>query len=319
MSNPKLSTVLRMQGNVAPLEDGRIEVNGFELDIQDEAGMKGAFRRMVRAHEFEVSELALTTYVVAKEHGAQFTALPIFLVREFHHGAILFNRDAGIEHPKQLEGQRVGVDRGFTVTTGVWARSILADEFDVDLSKITWVLSSDEHVENFAPPANVEYIKPGRELRKDLDNGDLSSVIGFFPADIPAEYKNIVALYPDSLAAGLDALQSRGHYPINHLMVVRDDVLARHPDLPVALFDAFTASKNLYVDALRAGEIGDPTHIDDMHRQVLELGRDPLPYGIAPNRNLLEGYLESCLSQGVLKKRVSLEDLFEPSTLERVG
>lgn len=319
MSNPLLPTVLRMQGNVAPLEDGRVSVEGFDLSILNESTMKGAFRRMVRSHEFEVSELALTTYVVAREYGARFTALPIFLVREFHHGAILFNRHAGITDPRQLEGQRVGVDRGFTVTTGVWARSILADEYGVDLSKITWVLSSDEHVENFEPPANVEYLEEGRELREELNNGALSCVIGFFPHDIPANYENIVALYPDGLQAGLDAFDARGHYPINHLMVVRNDILDAHPTLPRALFDAFSQSKSLYVDALRAGLIKNPDHIDDMHRRILDRGKDPLPYGLAPNRELLESYIESCLSQGVLKNRVALEDLFEPSTLNLVG
>lgn len=319
MSHPDLPTVLRMQGNVAPLKDGRVRVPGFDLSIIDEGATKGAFRRMVRKHEFEVSELALTTYVVAREYGAQFTALPIFLVREFHHGAILFNRDAGITDPRQLEGQRVGVDRGFTVTTGVWARSILAQENGVDLSKITWVLSSDEHVEDFRPPANAAYLEAGRELREDLNNGVFPGVIGFFPEDIPDGYDNIVPLHPDGLAAGLRAFDERGHYPINHLMVVRNDVLAANPDLPRALFDAFAESKALYVEALRKGEIDNPSHIDEMHMQIMERSKDPLPYGLAPNRELLEGYLESCVAQGVLKTPVDLDALFEPSTLDLIG
>ncbi|AKI02722.1 4,5-dihydroxyphthalate decarboxylase [Hoeflea sp. IMCC20628] len=319
MENPNLNIVLRMQGNVAPICDGRVKVDGFDLTIHDEGAMQGAFRSMVREHKFEISELALTTYVVAREHGAEFTALPIFLVREFHHGAILFNRNAGITDPKQLEGRDVGVDRGYTVTTGVWAREILAKEHGVDPRRVNWILSSDEHVADFRPPENVRLIEDGRSLREDLQAGVLPATVGFFPEDIPEQYDNIVALHPDGLEAGLRAFDQRGHYPINHLIVVRNDVLARNPDLPVALFDAFAQSKQIYVDQLKAGAIESPTAIDQMHARILERGADPLPYGIEPNRALLEGYLEQCQAQGVLNRPVSLEALFEPTTLELIG
>lgn len=319
MMKPTLQTVLRMQGNVAALKDGRVQVDGFELSIMNESEMKGAFRRMVRSHEFEVCEMALTTYVAAKEYGAQFTALPIFLVREFHHGAILFNRDANIEDPRQLEGMRVGVDRGYTVTTSVWARSILADEFGVDLSKITWVISSDEHVENFQLPGNVERLSDGLELREELNSGGLPCVVGFFPNDIPTSLRNIVPLFPEGLNAGIQAFVDRGHYPINHLIVVRNDILEQHPRLPSALFDAFSKSKAIYVEDLAEGRIDNPDHIDDMHLQIMKHQKDPLPYGLAPNRDLLENYLEHCMKQQILKKPTNLNNLFEPSTLDLVG
>src|ERR671938_156708 len=101
---------------------------------------------MVREEKYDVTEMAFTTYLVAKEHGARFTALPIFLVRDFHHGAIVA-REPG--DPKRLEGRRVGVNRGYTVTTGVWARGVLASEYGVDLERVTWVPSGDEHVTEY--------------------------------------------------------------------------------------------------------------------------------------------------------------------------
>lgn len=319
MDNPNLDIVLRMQGNVTPLLDGQVSVDGFELTIHDEEAMDGAFRRMVRANEFAISELALTTYVAAREQGAEFTALPIFLVREFHHGAILFNRNAGITDPKQLAGQSVGVDRGYTVTTGVWAREILAMEHGLSPESVNWVLTSDDHVAEFRPPANTRQLEEGRDLRQQLQTGALPATIGFFQHDIPVDYDNVVPLHADGLAAGLNAFDQRGHYPINHLIVVRNDVLARYPELPKALFKAFTESKQIYINRLRAGDIEAPTPIDEMHSRILERGADPLPYGIAPNRTLLEGYLEQCLLQGVLTRPVTLEDLFEPSTFELIG
>ncbi|MDF1608177.1 hypothetical protein PZ897_08320 [Hoeflea sp. YIM 152468] len=319
MEDSKLNICLRLQGNVAPLLNGTVKVNGFDLTIHDEAAMKGAFRSMVRENKFEISELALTTYVVAREYGAQFTALPIFLVREFHHGAILFNRNAGITDPQQLEGRDVGVDRGYTVTTGVWAREILAKEHGLNPSRVNWVLSSDEHVADYRLPENVRHIKEGRSLREDLQTGVLPATVGFFPQDIPEQYTDIVPLHSNGMEAGLRAYDQRGHYPINHLIVVRNDVLARHPELPVALFEAFTESKKIYVDQLRAGEIEAPTDIDRMHDRILDRGDDPLPYGIEPNRALLEGYLEQCQSQGVLSRPVTLESLFEPTTRRLLG
>ena len=124
---------------------------------------------MVRGLEFDICEMAITTYICARAHGKRMTAVPVFLVRAFHHGAILVNTKAGIRTPKDLEGRRVGVNRGYTVTTGVWARSVLQDEYGVDLQKITWVLSGDEHVAEYRPPANVVPIEPGKQDGRDAD------------------------------------------------------------------------------------------------------------------------------------------------------
>lgn len=313
MSKPRIEGVLRMQNNVRPLADGAVAVEGFDFGVLDEADHPGAFRRMVRENEFEVCELALTTYLCAFAQGAAYTALPIFLVREFHHGAILFNRDAGISTPKDLEGRRVGIERGYTVTTGVWARSVLAEEHGVDLDRINWELSGDEHVENLQLPSNVTPKTSGpREMAAELVSGELSAAVGFFKHDVPDAAA--VALYPDGLEAGLRAFDARGHYPINHLIVVRNDVLERHPDLPVALFNAFSTSKRMYLDDLRAGKIADMTEADRMHLRIMERMPDPLPYGIEPNRALLETYINHCVSQNLLQDAIELDDLFVPST-----
>src|SRR4029453_1216186 len=100
------------------------------------------------------------------------TAVPVFPVRAFHHGAILHNTKAGIHTPKDLEGKKVGVNRGYTVTSGVWARSVLQDEHGVDLGKITWVLSGDEHVAEYKPPKNVVPIEPGKKMDEMLVGGE---------------------------------------------------------------------------------------------------------------------------------------------------
>src|SRR5438552_8663388 len=128
----QLRTVTRTQGNNAALKDGTVTPQGFAFEFEEVDPLIRAFRRMVRELEYDVCELAITTYLCAKEHGKPFTALPVFLVRGFHHGATV--APPGVA-PKDLEGRRIGVSRGYTVTTGVWARGILAQEHGVDLDE----------------------------------------------------------------------------------------------------------------------------------------------------------------------------------------
>jgi len=311
MAAPVLRIVTRLQGNNAALKNGLVAPEGFTLEFEEVPVLVHAFRRMVRGLEFDVCEMALTTYLCAREHGVQFTGLPIFLVRAFHHGAIVHNINSGVHDPRELEGRRVGVNRGYTVTTGVWARSILQDEYGVDLDKVTWVLSGDEHVDAYKPPENVVPIPSGKTMEELLMSGDLAAAIGLKTDD-----SDVQPLIPHALDAGIDAFRSRGHYPINHLIVVRDDVLEAHPDVAVAVFDAFAESKNLYMQKLRNGEIENPDAMDVLHTRILDLGADPLPYGIAPNRRVLEDLIAHAGTQKILSKPLDVDSVFAPATLQ---
>ncbi|NNG03108.1 MAG: ABC transporter substrate-binding protein [Inquilinus sp.] len=314
MPDLPLKTVFRTQGNNRALKDGTVKPRGYSLDFEEVPVLIQAFRRMVRGLEFDVCEMALTTYFCARAHGVRFTALPVFLVRAFHHGAILVNTRAGIATPKDLEGRRVGVNRGYTVTTGVWARSILQDEHGVDLSRVTWVLSGDEHVAAYRPPANVVPIEPGGDMAEMLASGELAAAIG-----IKSDHPDVKPLIPEGLEAGLSALRSRGLHPINHLVVVNDDVLAAHPDLAAALFEAFAEAKRLYVERLKAGRIEQPTAVDEVHRRVLAIVGDPLPYGIEPNRQVLEQLIGHAVTQRIIDRPVTVDDLFAAGTHDLVG
>jgi hypothetical protein len=296
----QLRTVTRTQGQNAGLKDGTVSPAGYTLAFEEVDPLIGAFRRMVRELAYDVCELAFTTYLCAREHGKPFTALPIFLVRGFHHGAIVCNRRV-VAEPKDLEGRRVGVNRGYTVTTGVWARGILADEHGVDLDRVTWVLSGDEHVSEYRPPDNVVPVEAGGDLAEMLLAGELAAAIG-----VSVEHPDVVPLIPNAREAGFEALRRRGHYPINHLIVVRDELLAAHPDLADSVFDAFRRAKDLYVDRLRRGEIDDP-----LYGRVLTItGGDPLPYGVEPNRVAIEELIDHTLRQRILTRRPALDDLF---------
>jgi 4,5-dihydroxyphthalate decarboxylase len=306
MADLTLTAVTRTQGNNQALKEGIVKPRGFTFEFEEVPILIDAFRKMVRGLDYDVCEMAITTYLTAREHGVRFTAVPVFLVRAFHHGAILVNKNAGIKHPKDLEGKRVGVNRGYTVTTGVWARGVLASEYGVDLQKITWVLSGDEHVTTYRPPSNVVPIEAGKKMADMLIAGELVAAIG-----VEVDHPDVVPLIPNALEAGLAALRARGHYPINHLVVIKDDVLAAHPEVAAGVFDAFEESKNLYVEKLRAGKIESPTAFDELHRRVMEItGKDPLPYGIEPNRKVLEELIGYATAQGILTKPVTVDELF---------
>jgi 4,5-dihydroxyphthalate decarboxylase len=307
MRKLELSAVSRTQGNNRAVKDGRIAPSGAVLNFTEFPVLVKAFRRMVRDTEFDVCEMAITTYLVAKEHGKPFTALPIFLVRGFHHGAIATNSDIT---PEELPGRAVGVNRGYTVTTGVWARGVLRSEHGVDLDKVDWVLSGDEHVAEYEPPANVRSAN-GADLADLLATGDLTATIG-----VPGPR----TLIPDAEQAGYNALRERGHYPINHLVVVRDELLHEHPDLARDLFDTFAESKRRYVEELRADAIAEPTAIDRMHREVMRItGEDPLPYGIKPNRTVIEELLDHAVDQHILRARPDIDTLFADGTRDITG
>jgi 4,5-dihydroxyphthalate decarboxylase len=313
MSDLKLKTATRTQGNNKALKDGAVKPKTFDFAFEEVDPIIAAFRRMVRGNEFDICEMAITTYICAKEHGKPMTAVPVFIVRAFHHGAILANTKV-VRSPKELEGKKVGVNRGYTVTTGVWARGILQDEYDVDLSKITWVLSGDEHVAEYKAPSNVVPIEKGKDMAEMLASGELAAAIG-----IESKSPDVAPLIPNAQEAGLKALRERGHYPINHCIVIKDELIAKYPDLPADVFNTFAESKRQYLAKLKAGQIENPTAIDKLHQQVMEITGDPLPYGIQPNRMVIEELLRHATTQGIITIPLSVDDLFAPSTRAMVG
>ena len=303
MDRPRLKTAFVTRGHTKALKDGTIQPRTFDFEFEEVPQIIQAFRRMVRGLEFDISEMAITTYLCARAHGKAFTAIPVFPMRAFHHGAILHNTQAGIRSPKDLEGRRVGVNRGYTVTTGLWARSILQHQYGVDLNRITWVLSGDEHVAEYQPPPNVVPIEKGKKMEEMLVAGELPAAIG-----VQLESPDVKPLIPNAREAGFAALRERGLYPINHTVVVRNDVLAAHPGLAADLFTAFDKAKQVYVGRLAAGQVENTD--DEFFKRVMDVTGDPLPYGIEANRKMLEAVVQHAVEQGIIPRRVPIEELF---------
>src|ERR1051326_7950905 len=160
--------------HTAEILNGSIPIEGVEPNFIKVVPQIGAYRRMVRQLEFDVCDIAPTTYIIARALGAPFIALPIFVMRRFHHSGLLVRPDAGIRDPKDLEGRKVGV-RAYSVTTGVWVRGILIDEYGVDASKITWMVDDEEHVTQLKLPENVIHAPAGRSLADMMADGELAA------------------------------------------------------------------------------------------------------------------------------------------------
>ena len=304
-----LKTAVATYAHTKALKDGSVTAPGVRLEHVEVSPIVAAFRRMVRTLEFDVSEMAITTYLTAKAHGKAFTALPVFVMRQFHHAPIVYNVKSGVKSPKDLEGKKVGV-RAYTVTTGVWARGILATEYGVDLGKVTWVVVDEEHVQEYQKPANVEE-RPGANLGELLMKGELAAAIGVGAVDSP-DVKPLIASPREAEAAWY---RKTGIYPVNHTVVVKDSLLQSDPTLAPRLFGAFKDAKAVFLKQLSSGATL-PADAQAIAQRRSVVGDDPLPYGVAKNRKALEAIIQFARDQKILPRVVTPEDMFPRRTLD---
>ena len=304
-----LKIAIGSTGLTKPIIDGSVRPDGLELQYVQVDPITSAMRSMVRNLEFDICEMALSTYLCAKSYGKPITAIPVFLKRNFHHGSIVYNVNSGIRTPKDLEGRIVGVNRGYTVTTGLWARGILQTEYGVDLNTITWAATGDEHVAEYQAPANVDYSRRGKTII-DLLRSEIGAAVG----DIRADPPDIQRLIPDAREAGFAYFRKTGIYPINHALVIKDSLLADEPELAPELFRTFQKAKKIYLAHLDVGQnlsAADETVIAT--RQVVG---DPLSFGVSANRKGIETIVQFAVDQQIIPKAYRPEDLFAPNTLD---
>src|SRR6202166_1536653 len=170
----RLDIAIATYGHTAALKNRSVPIAGVRANFIEVVPIVGAFRRMVRDVEFDVCEMAPTTYLIARARGAPYIALPIFVMRRFHHAGFVVRPDSGITRPKDLEGKRVGV-RAYSVTTGVWTRGIFVNEYGLDSSKVTWVVDDEEHVTTLKLPANVVHAPEGKSLQSMMKAGEIQA------------------------------------------------------------------------------------------------------------------------------------------------
>src|SRR4051794_29613597 len=171
-SRPRLKIAIASYGHTRAVKDGSIPIDGVDAEFVEVVPIIQAFRRMVRDVEFDICEMAPTTYMIARALGAPYIAMPIFVMRRFHHGGFAVRPDSGIRTPKDLEGKKVGV-RAYSVTTGVWTRGIFTNEYDMDSSKVTWVVDNGERVPRLKVPRNVAHAREGKSRQSIMASGEL--------------------------------------------------------------------------------------------------------------------------------------------------
>lgn len=294
----RLTLALGQLRHVAGLKDGSVGVAGVSLQPIEVTDQFDLFRRMARGLEFDISEMAVVTYLSARRFGVPLTGLPVVLRSVFPHENILCNAAAGINVPKDLEGKRVGT-RAYTVTPGVLERGMLSDEFGVDLDSITWVTADREHVAKSQAqlPPNVTLSGEGVDLFPQLEAGDLDA--GITGVDLRRRTSPYVRpLFSDALALDRAQYERTGIIPPYTIVVVKDAVLAAYPWLAEALYAALLKAK---------------ARGTSVSTRLAEIVRgDPLPYGRSANRSGFEMLIRLCRAQRILDDAVSVDEIFLP-------
>lgn len=269
-----------------PLKRGEIVSDTLKLDFVEARPMHTAFKPMVRQHAYDASEMALVTYLQAKEHNKGLTLLPAAMLARFQHGTVLYNSERGKLAPSDMRGKRIGV-RSYSQTTAGWVRGIIENDYGVDLSRVQWVTFEDGHVAEAKDPASVIRAGSGKDITKMLLDGELDAAI--YGAAMPddARLKSVIA-NPDAEAKRWYA--KHGLVPVNHMVVVTDELAKSNPAAVVELYRMLEAGR-------RAA--GSPKG-----------GVDTAPFGKEANQPCLELLISYAVQQGLISRRLSVDELW---------
>jgi 4,5-dihydroxyphthalate decarboxylase len=303
----KLSIVLGKHGQVEDIRSGAVGIDGVELEFKDFERMPDAYRIMARSAAFDICELAPTTYLMAREAGAPITALPLPMTRQFRHSGLQRLRSSSIRTPKQLEGRAVGL-RAYTVTAPVWTRGILAEEYGVDLNRITWFKQDEEHVESYLPPENVKTPPAGMSLADMMRAGDLEVGFAGLAGVGSGEDLDLVEFFENATELDADLYRRTGIYPIHGVIAVRNDVLDKHPELAKSLFDAFLRARDNYWSRVKSGTAKGKE--DLRYLKLAEVVGDPLPYGLEENLRTLEALIRFAHQQKLIAHAPAVDAAF---------
>jgi 4,5-dihydroxyphthalate decarboxylase len=268
-----------------PLKRGEIVSSWLKLDFVDVKPMHTAFKPMVREHAYDASELALVTYLQAKAYNKGLKLLPAPMLARFQHGAMLYDSARGSLTPADLPGKRIGV-RSYSQTTGAWLRGILQNDYGVDFSRVQWVTFEDGHVAEAKDPPGVIRAKPGEDLTQMLLDGALEAAI--YGAALPKEprLKSVIA-DPDAAA---QAWCAKHHVvPVNHMLVVTEELAGARPDAVAELYRLLQAGKQA---------AGSPGAIDTT------------PFGREANRPCLEMLISYAIQQRLIPNPLAFNELW---------
>lgn len=284
-----LRTLLGDYPNTQALKQARVSSPLFELDFAPIKTANRGFKQVVRELSFDVAELALVTYLQARAYGKPLQLVPAVVGAGRHqHHCLVSLAERGPLRPDQLHGKRVGI-RAYAQTTVTWVRGILSDDYGVDLDQVHWVTFEDGHLAEFPDPAGCSRNESGRSAYECLLTGEIDAAI--IGTDLPDDPR-LVPVLPDPHRAAQAWAERLGLTPINHMVVVSDDLCRERPDVVRALYQSLLESKALAGD--RAP--GEP---------------DLTPFGVEPNRAALETLIRYSHEQRLIPRRFTVDEIFE--------
>lgn len=285
MERLNLKAVLSSHSHVQAVKSGKLHSDLFDLEFIEYTPTNSAFKPMVREQAFDICEMAIVTYLMAKAHGKPLVLVPATMLGRFQHSYALYNPARGMLGPSDLEGKRVGI-RSFTTTTGAWIRGILANDYGVNLDKIRWITFEDPHVAEYVD--TTERAPKDKKILQMLLDGELDAVLGE-TSDSP----KLKCLFPDPAAEAAKWYARRGVVPVNHLVVVTEKLAKSRPDVVTGVYDLLKRNKE------HVGPSATP---------------DLVPFGIEANRKPLELIVDYAFQQALIPRRYAVEELFDETT-----
>lgn len=335
MAKLTLAFISAFNERVDSLMNGTIEADGVEL-ISTYSHPAETFWRQLKFHEFEVAEMSLSSFLIARSHGADMVALPVFPSRRLFQTELSYHADSAIKGPEDLAGKRLGIAE-YQQTAALWIRGILEHDFGVSQYKVHWYMERSEAMSHggatgFKPPPGISFnrIAPDKSLASTLLMNELDAAHIASPWVLRAnaldrsshirgggDWRKIRPLFPDRMAEGARFFKKHGFLPVNHAYIIRGDMDRQYPWLAASLYDGFLRAKKDFQKTLPA-KIPAALFFEQEYLAMTQaiFGDDPFPYGIKDNTAMLDTITAYSYEQGLTPRKMNFEELFAESTLD---
>ena len=317
MAKLKLTLAVEHYDRHLPLLEGKVPVEGIDLQTLHVGGHQIRHQRMLNDMAWDACELSLSSYIMVKARGVPLTAIPVFPRRLFSQSQMYVNTHAEIQSPQDLIGKRVAL-RAYQTTLSVLAKGDLQHEYGVGLDQVTWVTSTEEPV-SFAPPEGIRIQRApgGRDIEAMLVGREVDAFfVPMMPRAFVAGVPQVARLFTDSRAEEEAYYRKNGFYPIMHLVAIKSEVVAKNPWVAISLYQAFQEAKEMafrYYDDPNWSHLAWAPLLQMEERKLM--GTDPWPNGLERNRKNLERFIQYEVEQGLIPQSLEVDELFEESTL----
>jgi 4,5-dihydroxyphthalate decarboxylase len=334
MAKLTLAFISAYNERVEPLMNGTVQAEGIEL-VPTYSHPAETFWRQLKFGEFEVAEMSMSSYLIARFRGADMIALPVFPSRRLFQTELSYHVDSDITKPEDLAGKRVGVAE-YQQTAALWIRGILEHDFGVSQYKIHWYMERSEEMSHggatgFKPPPGISFnrIAPNKSLastllEKELDAAHIASpwVLQANALDRSSriggrgDWSKIKPLFPGRMAEAARFHNKHGFLPVNHTYIIRGDIYKKHPWVAFNLYSGFVKARALAQQRL-AQSIPSALFFGPEYAAMTSemIGHDPFPYGVKDNQAMLDTMIGFSHEQGLTARRMAVEELFAESTL----